>query len=61
LLPGESLWIDLVAGVPAPACRAENLGGATPSDGCRQFLAGSEKARLQWRLEAAFTAFEEGF
>jgi len=29
------------------------------SNGCRQFLAGSEKGRLQWQLEQDFNAFEQ--
>jgi hypothetical protein len=28
------------------------------SSGCQQYLASSEKARLQWQLEEAFRQFE---
>jgi len=28
------------------------------SNGCRQYLDGSEKAKLQWKLEEEFSEFE---
>jgi hypothetical protein len=56
-LPGESLWRrdDLTA-------RVEVCVGATPDSAplpaCADFLAGSQRASEQWRLEERFAAFE---
>jgi adenosine deaminase len=50
-LPGASLWAGRPGGAKAAAC-AE----AGPS--CDSFLNGSEKARLQARLEQEFSRFE---
>jgi hypothetical protein len=30
------------------------------SSGCRQYVEGSEKAKLQWQLEEDFKTFERG-
>ena len=57
-LPGESLWRDPAAARPVSACLNAQLGGTSPSAECRRFLAGSEKARLQWALETRFARFE---
>jgi len=57
-LPGASLWQDAMAGTRVTACRGIAL-DPHPSGGCADLLAGSEKARLQWRLEADFAAFEQ--
>jgi adenosine deaminase len=43
--------------MPREPC-AGALGSSEPAPACRDFLAQSEKARAQWRLEAAFAAFE---
>jgi adenosine deaminase len=52
--PGASLWAgDRRVG----PCAIDSPAG-TPSAACRAFLDGSEKAREQWRLEAAFARFE---
>lgn len=58
-LPGSSLWAspDLFR-APAPACKADALGSAHPSSACAAWLKANEKAATQWRLEAAFRAFE---
>lgn len=56
-LPGGSLWRDPGAARPVPACAGGQLGTA-PSRDCSRFLAGSEKARLQWELEARSARFE---
>lgn len=55
---GQSLWQDPVKAVPVAACARDTPGAAAPSATCAAFLKKSEKARLQWKLEAAFTAFE---
>ncbi len=52
--PGASLW---AGGQRVGPCAADSPAG-TPSAACRAFLDGSEKAREQWRLEAAFARFE---
>lgn len=57
-LPGASLWADARKFTPAAACAGSTPGAATTPDACRRFLAASEKARLQWRLEAEFREFE---
>lgn len=50
-LPGQSLWAS-------EACK-KNLDQAAPAGAeCAEFLAGSEKARLQWKLEERFRHFE---
>ncbi|MBI3453636.1 MAG: adenosine deaminase [Rhodospirillales bacterium] len=57
-LAGASLWRGRGDFVPVAACAAGTPGDAAPSPACRDFLGGSDKAREQWRLEAAFAAFE---
>ncbi len=58
-VPGASLWSDAKAFKRA-ACQSDRPG--TPDDSlssaCRQFLQGSERARLQWNLEAQYATFE---
>jgi adenosine deaminase len=61
-LPGESLWADTKGSFrAAPACVSVVPGTAKPSAGCARFLAANERAREQWRLEAAFAEFEKRF
>jgi hypothetical protein len=55
-LPGESLW--RADGSPARACASELTRAGARSRGCQQLLDGSEKARLQRRLEEQFAQFE---
>lgn len=59
-LKGDSLWRGATAARPVPACAADRPAAAPPSPPCAAFLAGSEKATLQWRLEAELAAFERG-
>lgn len=57
-IAGDSLWSDSHRFVPVTRC-AKDLGALKPtSSGCREFLDKSEKARLQWKLEEQFMAFE---
>lgn len=56
-LPGPSLWSDARTFRPVPQCAADRA-GQTVSRNCQQFLATSEKARLQWELEKDFREFE---
>ncbi len=61
-LPGASLWAEPdTFTVAVVACRSQVLGGDQPSDSCRAFLDGSEKAAAQWELERRFLAFEARF
>ncbi|GAA3393778.1 adenosine deaminase [Streptomyces roseoviridis] len=60
-LPGASIW----QGAPARdghrlagPCAHDRPGTDTPRPSCRRLLDRSLKARVQWRQEAAFTAFE---
>jgi adenosine deaminase len=60
-LPGDSLW----AGFPehgvakrVPACSSDRADGEPQSQSCRNFLKGSERAQLQWRIERAWSQFE---
>jgi adenosine deaminase len=48
-VPGASLW--RASGKPVDAC-------GKPGPACDAFLAGSERARLQWKLEQQLAAFE---
>lgn len=57
-LAGDSLWADPEAFTLVAPCAGEPLGAARPSADCRAFLGASEKARLQWQLEAAYRTFE---
>jgi adenosine deaminase len=59
-LPGASLWGEKRAGYGnvAEPCGNDAPGAATPSQACVAFIAGSEKAKQQWELEARFQFFE---
>jgi len=56
-LPGASLWSDAKNFRLVSAC-AGSLGGKT-SAGCQKFLDGSERARVQWKLEGELEGFEK--
>jgi adenosine deaminase/adenosine deaminase CECR1 len=56
-LPGAGLWRPGTFAV-TEACAADALGSENPTRACADFLASSERAREQWRLEAEFVAFE---
>jgi adenosine deaminase len=60
-LPGQSLWADtkLVFRM-TPACASDAALGK-PSAGCEEFLAASERARMQWKLETEFAKFEKKY
>jgi adenosine deaminase len=55
---GASLWRDGKAFAVVKECGAEKAGVTQPSASCQKFLDGSEKARLQWKLETEFRQFE---
>lgn len=61
-LPGQSLWAAMQPTFQlVPACSGNPLGSDRLSDTCRGFLAQNERAREQWKLEAAFAEFEKKF
>jgi adenosine deaminase len=59
-LPGASLWTTVSPAAPVAECAATDAMavGGTPNSACAAFLAGSERATLQWELERRFLAFE---
>ncbi|HYA23006.1 MAG TPA: adenosine deaminase [Terriglobales bacterium] len=61
-LRGESFW-GTTKGTfrPVSVCAGEALGWVTPLTPCASFLRASPRATEQWKLEAAFAAFENRF
>lgn len=59
-IPGTSIWSDAKTFRTVPQCAGERPGQAV-SRNCQQFLATSEKARLQWELEKDFREFESRY
>jgi adenosine deaminase len=57
-LPGRSLWRTVDGYRPVRECLAGRPGQREPGPSCAAFLAASPKAAVEWRQEAAFTAFE---
>ncbi len=57
-LGGASLWRDGNIGAAVQPCAGKRPSADKPSPACQKFLDGSEKARLQWKLEAEFSQFE---
>jgi hypothetical protein len=55
-IDGDPLWRDLPAGRLAADCVAS--AGGLEGARCRRFMSRNPKARLQWRLERDFAAFE---
>ena len=60
-LPGASLWAQTSPFRLAATCADDNAGAAETSQACRELLESSERARMQWELEAAFARFERTF
>lgn len=60
-LPGTSLWADARRFTPVQQCARDLRAAGNISDGCQRFLAASEKARLQWKLEEEFRTFESQY
>jgi hypothetical protein len=56
-LPGAGLWQPGTFTV-TEACASDAPGSENPTRACAEFLASSERAQEQWRLEAKFVAFE---
>ena len=60
-LPGASLWEDLhIKRAVAECASTRNTTASVPLQ-CTKFLNANEKAKLQWKLEAKFEAFEKTF
>ena len=57
-LTGPSLWQNDAFSSVAPSCASDRPGARIPSSRCASFLATSDRAQVQWRLEAEFAAFE---
>ena len=60
-ISGDSLWSDAHRFSAVPQCARDLRILKSVSSGCQQFLASSEKARLQWKLEEQFKAFESQY
>jgi adenosine deaminase len=59
-LPGASLWTETKPVFRiVPACATDAAGKS--SHACSEFLAGSERAREQWKLEEELAKFEKKF
>jgi adenosine deaminase len=59
-LPGASFWQDNHYQHPVSVCRS-SLNNSQLSASCQHFLASSEKADLQWKLEQQLSYFEQQF
>jgi adenosine deaminase len=55
-LPGASLWASEFR--PVAACTNDRAGSEKVSPACQKFLEDSERAQMQWKLEAEFAGFE---
>ena len=53
-LPGLGLWSSMKPSKPVAACAV-----SWTSASCKKFLDGSERARVQWKLEEEFAEFEK--
>jgi adenosine deaminase len=60
-ISGASLWIDGRKFTPVSQCVMDVATLTLTSTDCQQFLAGSEKAKLQWKLEEQFKALESQY
>jgi len=57
-LGGESLWSDARKFVAVNPCRNDVNTMKLNSRDCRAFIEGSDKAKMQWKLEEEFRMFE---
>ena len=60
-VPGASLWTAPENFTMVAACANDRLETEPASASCRELLAGSERARLEWQEEVEFARFEAGF
>jgi hypothetical protein len=56
-VPGASLWVETKTFRPVSVCAGGVAG--KPVAGCQKFLESSERARLEWKLEIDYAAFEK--
>ncbi len=57
-MQGQSYWRNTNTFLPVKECAQDKPGLQAPSGPCQEFLSGSDKARLQFSLEALFRDFE---
>lgn len=60
-IAGDSLWSDGRRFVAVAQCRPDIMTMRLSSPACRQYVDGSDKAKLQWRLEEEFRVFERSW
>jgi len=60
-LPGSSIWSSSEKSNSVADCAGIEPHPGPVSGACGRFLEGSEKARVQWKLEAQFSQFEKQF
>jgi adenosine deaminase len=60
-LPGASLWAAPENFTMVSPCSTERMGAERQSAACGNFLAASERARLEWKEETEFSRFEAQF
>ena len=60
-LPGASVWEETQQFGFAAVCAGDRPDNGKVSAGCRKFLDANERARVQWKLEEDFSAFEKRF
>jgi hypothetical protein len=60
-IAGGSLWSDARKFVPVTQCARDVASMNLSTTGCQQYIAKSEKAKLQWKLEEQFKAFESQY
>jgi adenosine deaminase len=60
-ISGGSLWSDARKFLPVTQCAQDFASMKLTSNSCKQYVTGSEKAKLQWRLEEEFNTFERQY
>jgi adenosine deaminase len=60
-ISGDSLWGDGRELRRVAVCEGDKASGDRVSGKCEKWMAGSERARVQWQLERAFAEFETKF
>jgi len=60
-ISGAGLWSDAHKFTPVAQCVTDVAALKVASPDCQKFMDGSEKAKLQWRLEEQFRAFESQY
>jgi hypothetical protein len=60
-IPGQGLWDDSSTERYVSPCAVSLRDSGSPSAACKARLDRSERARVQWQLERAFTEFEKKF